>query len=488
MYSLPDESIAELIETYYQQFFSGVHDVAALFPLPFPDDFSQLCTSIANYGLNNPIKRHRITRQLLDGRSRLLACYVTGIDPRVEDVEPIDLVDYSIAENLARRHLTVSQKAAAAVMAMPMYEAEAKARQVAATVRGNTTRHQHEEKEDSPVEVNLPQLAAEREPQARDKAAAAFGVGGSYVGRAKAISEHAPETFEELKSGAKTVNEAYKEAKPKIERAKASERLAKADDSDLTTVITTDGKTAPILKVAKPVFNKTNDSVSWAGYTWNPVTGCEHGCEFCYAREIAISERMKPFYPLGFTPVFHEQRLSAPVNTKPDGRVFVCSMADLFGKWVPDEWIRKVFDACMAAPDWEYMFLTKWPKRYQLLADLPKAAFGASIIRQADVNRVERDMAAFETTGKKWISLEPMLGPIKFNDLSWCDMVVIGAQTETNQPGGVVPSFAPEFDWVFDVVAQCRSFGVKYYLKPNLLNVKPRIEIVPGMVLPQPDI
>src|SRR5436190_14425549 len=90
----------------------------------------------------------------------------------------------------------------------------------------------------------------------------------------------------------------------------------------------------------RATFNQTNDKVSWAKWTWNPVTGCLHDCPYCYARDIA--ER---FYPQGFAPTFHEDRLAAPRNTrlpKVEGwerRVFTCSMADLFGKVVPRDWI-----------------------------------------------------------------------------------------------------------------------------------------------------
>jgi protein gp37 len=248
-----------------------------------------------------------------------------------------------------------------------------------------------------------------------------------------------------------------------------------------------DGRITEIDKPDKPVFNSTNDSVSWASWTWNPVTGCNHGCKFCYAREIANSDRMAAVYPFQFAPAYHDYRLTAPANTKrpksdhaPDGRVFVCSMADLFGKWVPDQWIKSVFEAAIASPEWEYLFLTKWPKRYSMLASLPKAWFGASIIKQGDVERVTRDMTSFDVHPGivRWISLEPMLEPIIFDDLSWCDLVVIGAQTSTRQPDGFVPAFSPKFEWVADVVTQCIEQGVPYYLKPNLLTA-------PGMDMAQ---
>lgn len=105
-------------------------------------------------------------------------------------------------------------------------------------------------------------------------------------------------------------------------------------------------------------FNQTNDNVEWALWTWNPITGCLHNCPYCYARDIA--NRFYDYLPLEerFTPVFYPNRLLAPRNTKqPDlnqvtdpvqrmglKNVFVCSMADLFGKWVPTEWIEAVLE------------------------------------------------------------------------------------------------------------------------------------------------
>ena len=91
---------------------------------------------------------------------------------------------------------------------------------------------------------------------------------------------------------------------------------------------------------AKSKFNITNDNIEWARYTWNPVTGCLHDCNYCYARDIA-----NRFYK-HFKPEFHEHRLEAPQNTKrrkdlPD-KVFVCSMADLFGEWVKKSWIQEI--------------------------------------------------------------------------------------------------------------------------------------------------
>ena len=113
-------------------------------------------------------------------------------------------------------------------------------------------------------------------------------------------------------------------------------------------------------------MNKTK--IDWATMSWNPVTGCRHGCPYCYARRTAtrfnagledpaplagglhvLPEKIKAApYPYGFEPTLHRYRLGQPQNTKEPQTVFVCSMADLFGRWVPTSWILEVLDACAA--------------------------------------------------------------------------------------------------------------------------------------------
>jgi len=460
---------------YYPEV-TGIHDACLAVPEIAEDDFESLSKSISSDGLRHEII---LTKEglLIDGRNRLIACFVGKVEPRFKRVAT-DPWQVALAENIARRHLSTFAKAAFGDAWRESEEALAKLRQEehAGTAPGKSKNTY------GSVTISVPA------PTTRDIIGKRVGVSGSTMDKFRDVKEYAPDAMLEAMSGKLTLEAASRVAR-KRKKEKASRPTGKptpVSQSETVFVITVEGKQTSIAKPNTVRFNATTNAVDWAAWTWNPITGCEHGCKFCYAREIANSERMKAFYPNGFEPTFHEYRLDAPKNTRVpvgatgrDGRVFVCSMADLFGKWVPKPWIKSVFDACLTAPEWEYLFLTKWPARYSQMPLLEKAWYGASVIQQSDVARVEKAMQQFDTDCTKWISLEPMLQPIVFNDLSWCNLVVIGSQTSTTQPDGYVPSFAPEFDWIVDVVNQCRDAGVPYYLKANL-----GLES-PGMNLPK---
>lgn len=216
--------------------------------------------------------------------------------------------------------------------------------------------------------------------------------------------------------------------------------------------------------VEVPTFNKTNASVDWAWWTWNPVTGCLHDCPYCYARDIANQR-----YPQGFVPTFHEDRLTAPANTKVptsddprSRRVFTCSMADLFGKWVPQEWIDSVFERVRDHQEWEFLFLTKFPQRLAELHWPDNAWVGTTVDQQHRVAIAEKAFRGVKA-GVKWLSCEPLMEPLRFTSLDMFDLVVIGGASRSSQ----TPEFWPPLDWVIDLMAQAREAGCKVYLKPN---------------------
>jgi hypothetical protein len=121
-------------------------------------------------------------------------------------------------------------------------------------------------------------------------------------------------------------------------------------------------------------FNaQDNDSIEWALWSWNPITGCQHNCPYCYARDIAERFTSTPAFPDGFKPALRPGRLAAPQHQKfPEEKakewmghknVFTGSMADIFGKWVPAEWIEAVLASIRKSPQWNFLMLTKFPSR-----------------------------------------------------------------------------------------------------------------------------
>ena len=219
--------------------------------------------------------------------------------------------------------------------------------------------------------------------------------------------------------------------------------------------------------MTKHRFNKANENIDWAKWSWNPVTGCKHGCKYCYARDIA-----NRFFKEKFKPTFRPYRLKAPLNTViPKDRkrepgiynVFVCSMADLFGNWVPQEWIDSVLDIVRESPQWTYLFLTKNPKRLMDIMWPDNAWVGTTIDCQARV-AVAEESFKYINSKVKFVSCEPLSESIHFNDLTVFDWVIIGGRSKSSK----LPAMQPERDWVIDLMNQAWISGCKVYCKPNL--------------------
>jgi protein gp37 len=246
-------------------------------------------------------------------------------------------------------------------------------------------------------------------------------------------------------------------------------------------------------------FNRqTGDLVGWAQWTWTPVTGCRHTCSFCYARDIAHSAKMASLYPFKFEPTFRPRRLLIPGHTKPPQdaetdfttrNVFVCSMADLFGRWVPREWIEAVLDTCRAAPWWRFLFLTKFPQRMAEF-DLPENGwFGTTVDLQVRVENAEKAFAKVRKRSpdaRTWLSCEPMLEPLKFKRLDLFDWVVIGGASASSATAAspATPEWRPPFMWIADLTDRAHEAGCKVWHKDNLLGSRVR-EMMDGLPVPQ---
>lgn len=490
-----------------------VHPFADKFPLVDGGEFDDLVESVRKHGNRQPIILSYDKRVLIDGRNRYRACAKAGREPAVRtmpaDISESEILDLIVAANVERRHLNAGQRD---LLALDLDAAYAEAAKMAETERkaaaiGNQNSH-HDysaptrtpaDLRESPDPATLPRAQplpaapsqARRDRESAARAAKAVGASPRGVQQAKAVQRDRPDLADKVRSGEMAIDKADRERRQWVRSQPKPEPVK---PSPVALILRThDGKEYPYPQPkGKATFNQTpGEGISWAEWSWNPVTGCLHGCDYCYAREIAMSDRLKPFYPAGFTPLFHSERLEAPRNTAVPAahandpawnRVFVCSMADLYGRWVPDEWISQVHASMLASPAWEYLLLTKFPARYVGL-EMPAGAWlGTSVDEQKRVRIAEDAFRQLDGVAVKWLSLEPLRESLEFTDLSMFDWVVIGAQTETRQPDKTMPAFAPPFEWVARIVSQAREAGCKVHLKPNLLGAVN--SQLPGMQMP----
>lgn len=261
--------------------------------------------------------------------------------------------------------------------------------------------------------------------------------------------------------------------------------------------------------------------IDWCDSSWNPVTGCFHDCEYCYARKMATrfagflpeenpddykfrrggtiveldgmqarkrkDGKIVPApYPFGFTPTLHRYKLDEPQYWKSPKNIFVCSMADLFGDWVPNDWIDDVIRATQRALQHRYLFLTKNPERYDDwlfgfeeggisgLDDIQNCWFGASASNNEELERANRSRAI-------WISIEPIREHIDTDEDQFMEFyptpggeaegkrwmwVVIGAET-----GNSKNKVTPKKEWIDEIVSVCDSYGTPIFMKESLRGI-----------------
>ena len=209
----------------------------------------------------------------------------------------------------------------------------------------------------------------------------------------------------------------------------------------------------------------TNSHIEWTDATWNPVTGCPKispGCKHCYAERLAhrLQAMGQRNYRNGFEVTLQPQMLELPLRWKTPKRIFVNSMSDLFHEDIPTSYIKKVF-AIMGRARWhQYQLLTK--RSEHLLAlnrDLqwaPHIWVGVSVENEDYVHRIDH----LRGTGAhvKFLSLEPLLGPLANLNLRGIDWAIVGGESG---PGArhVDPA------WATDIRDQCLKAGVPFFFK-----------------------
>ncbi len=206
-------------------------------------------------------------------------------------------------------------------------------------------------------------------------------------------------------------------------------------------------------------------AIEWTESTWNPVTGCTKvspGCLHCYAERMAhrLKAMGQPNYANGFAVATHEDALLLPLRWKKSQVIFVNSMSDLFHESIPDDFILRVFEV-MSRADWHlYQVLTKRSARLAELAPrlpwAPHIWMGVTVEGDKYRRRIDHLRACGAHT--KFLSLEPLLGPLHDLDLREIDWVIAGGESG--------PQARPmDKLWVTDIRDQCVRAGVSFFFK-----------------------
>jgi len=205
--------------------------------------------------------------------------------------------------------------------------------------------------------------------------------------------------------------------------------------------------------------------IEWTESTWNPITGCTKisaGCLNCYAERMArrLKAMGQPNYANGFTVTCHPGALEMPLAWKKSQMVFVNSMSDLFHEAVPAEFIREVFLTMNRARQHCFQILTKRTSRLVELAPRftwsPNIWMGVTVENAKYVSRIDALRNVPATV--RFISLEPLLGPLPNLDLQAIDWVIVGGESGAG-------ARMMEADWVTDVRDQCQEAGVAFFFK-----------------------
>lgn len=208
-----------------------------------------------------------------------------------------------------------------------------------------------------------------------------------------------------------------------------------------------------------------NSRIEWTEATWNPVTGCSEvspGCAHCYAKTFAERWRGIPDHPYehGFDLRLWEERLAQPARWRRPRLIFVNSMSDLFHEGIPDDYIRRVFAVMVCNERHTFQILTKRHERLSDLApDLPwprNVWMGVSIENRRFVHRADhlRQVPA----AVRFISAEPLLGPLEGLDLEGIDWLIAGGESG--------PRHRPvKVEWLRGLRDSCLAIGVPFFFK-----------------------
>ena len=209
----------------------------------------------------------------------------------------------------------------------------------------------------------------------------------------------------------------------------------------------------------------TKSNIEWTEATWNPVTGCTKispGCKHCYAERMSfrLQAMGQRNYANGFELTLHNRMLEKPLSWRKPQLIFVNSMSDLFHDEVPVDFILKVFGVMQQAHWHQFQVLTKRSQRLMKLNDQidwpDNVWMGVSVENQDYTSRIGYLRETDAVT--KFLSLEPLLGPLSDLDLDGIDWVIVGGESG--------PGARPMHEgWVIQIRDQCNTANVPLFVK-----------------------
>jgi protein gp37 len=209
----------------------------------------------------------------------------------------------------------------------------------------------------------------------------------------------------------------------------------------------------------------SGSAIEWTDATWNPLTGCTKispGCKHCYAERLSrrLQAMGNPKYENGFRLTLHEAALETPLRWVKPRMIFVNSMSDLFHRHVPDDFVLRVFGVMVQAHWHRFQVLTKRPERLYAMDDgLPwrdNIWMGVSVENASYTSRIE--LLRQTHARVKFLSLEPLLGPLTELDLTGIDWVIVGGESG--------PGARPiREEWVAEIRDQCLAADVAFFFK-----------------------
>ncbi len=232
-------------------------------------------------------------------------------------------------------------------------------------------------------------------------------------------------------------------------------------------------------------LNRTG--IEWTHFTWNPVTGCLNGCPYCYAERTAKRLRGRAGYPADdpFAPTLHTDRLQEPSRLKKPSRIFLESMGELWGHWVPREWQEAVLEVVAANSRHSFLNPTKSPEGILTYVDYPYPSMlrlPQNLWLGLSLDTVERVkyLGALKATRHPnlFLSCEPLLEDITTSprwNLRGIKWVIVGSQTGPGAP-------PVERAAVTRLIEQVRDAGLPLFVKDNVGMANPPREFPEGMV------